>query len=96
MTAPASATPKNEGTTLNVTRSGQSVVIQAIHAGRDLRGRLAALGLLNGVQVRVIRAGQRNPTVIGLHGARIVLGRGMAERIEVAAAPVKSAAAQHG
>ncbi len=96
MTAPASAAPETMGTALNVARSGQSVVIQAIHAGRDLRHRLAALGLLKGVRVRVIRAGQRNPTVIGLLGARIVLGRGMAERIEVQPVPAKNTAAHHG
>lgn len=96
MTAPAAAVPKSEGTALNVARSGHSVIIRAIHAGRDIRGRLAALGLMNGVHVRVVRAGRRNPTVIALQGARIVLGRGMAERIEVSPAPARIPASHHG
>lgn len=83
------------GSALNTARSGHEVIIRRIHSGRDMRARLAALGLMAGVRVRVVRAGRRNPTVIALQGARIVLGRGMAERIEVTPAP-EEAVRRHG
>ena len=83
------------GCALNTARSGHDVIIRSIHSGREMRARLAALGLMAGVRVRVVRAGRRNPTVIAIQGARIVLGRGMAERIEVAPAP-EVAARRHG
>ncbi|MBP7275493.1 MAG: ferrous iron transport protein A [Kiritimatiellae bacterium] len=85
-----------EDCALNVARSGHEVVIRTIHSGREMRGRLAALGLMSGVRVRVVRAGRRNPTVIALQGARIVLGRGMAERIEVRPVVTEGAARRHG
>ena len=44
---------------------------------------LAAMGLVPGTCFKVIRNDSRGPCVIGLKGTRLVLGRGMAERIEV-------------
>lgn len=94
------AAPPPEAT-LSAAAAGHAVRIRAIHAGRELRARLASMGLMPGVTLTVTRAGRRNPTVVAVKGARIVLGRGMADRIEVApvsappaAAPRKEAA--HG
>jgi ferrous iron transport protein A len=71
---------------LSAAATGHRVRILAIHAGRELRARLASMGLMPGVILTVTRAGRRNPTVVALKGARIVLGRGMADKIEVAPA----------
>jgi ferrous iron transport protein A len=69
---------------LSAAAAGHAVRIRAIHAGRELRARLASMGLMPGVTLTVTRAGRRNPTVVAVKGARIVLGRGMADKIEVA------------
>jgi len=69
--------------TLSMTEVGRSVRLQAIDAGRGLRARLAAMGLVPGVQMQVISNDRHGAFVIGLKDARVVLGRGMAHKITV-------------
>ena len=54
-----------------------------VDAGRGLKARLAAMGLLAGVEFKVINNGHPGPLVIDLKGSRIILGRGMAGKIIV-------------
>jgi Fe2+ transport system protein FeoA len=51
--------------------------------GRQLRSRLAALGLLPGAELEVIQNSGQGPFVVAVKGSRIVIGRGMAARIAV-------------
>lgn len=62
---------------------GARATLLAIDGGRQLRGRLAALGLLPGTQLEVIQNSGQGPFIVGVRGSRIVIGRGMAARIEV-------------
>lgn len=64
-------------------RQGTAVAYARVAAGHLLRSRLAAMGLVPGVRIRVIRQNGRGPVLIGVHGTRLALGRGMAERIFV-------------
>ena len=57
-----------------------------IEGGVGLRSRLTAMGLREGVDVRVVRNGGHGPFVVAAGGTRIVLGRGMAHRVMVDAA----------
>ncbi len=61
---------------------GSKAVLRSIEAGRGLRGRLAALGLVPGVEVMVLR-NDGGPFVLAVNNARVCLGRGMAMKIEV-------------
>lgn len=62
---------------------GNQAILKSIDGGRQLRGRLAALGLLPGAQLQVVQNSGQGPFVVAVRGSRIVLGRGMAARIIV-------------
>jgi Fe2+ transport system protein FeoA len=64
-------------------REGNKAVLQAVEGGRQLRSRLAALGLLPGTELEVIQNSGHGPFVVSVKGSRIVIGRGMAEGITV-------------
>jgi len=68
---------------LAMIREGTKAILRSIHGGRGLRGRLAALGLVPGAEVTVLRNGGRGPFVVAVNNARICIGRGMAMKIEV-------------
>jgi ferrous iron transport protein A len=68
---------------LALVHEGGRAVLRAINGGRGLRGRLAALGLIPGVEIEVLRNSGRGPFIVAVGGARVVLGRGMAMQIEV-------------
>jgi Fe2+ transport system protein FeoA len=55
----------------------------AIHAGRGLRSRLVAMGLVVNVQITVVNNRHPGPFVISVRGAKMMLGRGMADKIMV-------------
>jgi len=55
----------------------------AVEAGGGLQGRLAAMGLVPGVEMEVLRNTPHGPFLIGVKGSRIMLGRGMAQKIRV-------------
>lgn len=58
--------------------------ITKIDAGQGLRMRLIAMGATPNSPVRMIRNQGRGPVVVEIReGSRIILGRGMAEKIMV-------------
>jgi Fe2+ transport system protein A len=60
------------------------VRLVAVDAGHGLRGRLAAMGIVPGVEIEVLRNSGHGPFLIAVKGSRIMLGRGMAQKIVVA------------
>ncbi len=68
---------------LTMVRSGDHVRIRNIHGGRRLSSRLAAMGLVPGTEIEVLEGGLRGPLLLSVKGCRIVLGRGVAHKIEV-------------
>lgn len=63
---------------------GRPLRLVAVEAGRALAVRLAAMGLLPGVRVDLVRRSGRGPVVVAVKGVRIALGRGMADKVMVA------------
>jgi ferrous iron transport protein A len=57
------------------------VKVKTIEGGRGLVQRLAEMGVLAGTELRVVRGG--GPVIVDVRGHRLILGRGMAERIGV-------------
>ena len=57
--------------------------MRRVEAGRGLRARLASMGLTPGVTMSVISNDGRGAFVVGLGDCRLVLGRGMAQKIVV-------------
>lgn len=68
---------------LEVVQAGRRVRIIAVDAGRGLQGRLVAMGLVSGVEIKVLRNSMHGPILIEVKGSRIMLGRGMAQKILV-------------
>ncbi len=64
-------------------KEGVKAKLQSIKGGRQLRTRLAALGLLPGTEIEVIQNSGKGPFVVSVRGSRIVIGRGMASQVEV-------------
>jgi ferrous iron transport protein A len=63
---------------------GKRVRLVSVVAGYGLQGRLAAMGLVPGVEIEVLRNSPPGPFLIAVKGTRIMLGRGMAHKIVVA------------
>ena len=68
---------------LSMVTAGHKVNLVAVEAGKGLKGRLAAMGLVPGVEITVIGNGFPGPFVIAVRGSKIMLGKGMAHKIMV-------------
>lgn len=62
---------------------GRTVELVRVNAGYGLNNRLAAMGLLPRMRIKVINNHHPGPFVVELRGARMALGRGMANKIVV-------------
>jgi Fe2+ transport system protein FeoA len=69
---------------LTIVQAGRRVRLVAVDAGHGLQGRLTALGLIPGVEIEVLQNSLHGPFLIAVKGSRIMLGRGMAQKIMVA------------
>jgi Fe2+ transport system protein FeoA len=67
---------------LTMARPGQRVRVTRVEGGQGLRGRLCAMGLVPGTPVEVVCFGG-GPVVLSVLGGRVMLGRGMAEKVMV-------------
>lgn len=61
--------------------AGRAGIVKNIHGGRGFAQRMAEMGISAGTVVRVIRGG--GPVIIEAGGHRLVIGRGMVNRIMV-------------
>ena len=68
---------------LSMVNTGRRVRLMAVRAGHDLAVRLAAMGLVPGVELEVIRNNYRGPFIVLVKDTRLILGRGVASKIEV-------------
>ncbi len=62
---------------------GACAVVTALPHSRGLAKRLIALGLTPGAEVCVLQNRGRGALIVEVHGARLALGRGQAERVTV-------------
>jgi ferrous iron transport protein A len=70
---------------LSMASSGDVVEVATVRAGWGLQRRLADLGLIAGVRVRVISRGRPGQVVLDVRGSRLALGHGVAGKIMVVA-----------
>ncbi len=68
---------------LTIVQAGRRVRFVSVDAGHGLQGRLAAMGLVPGVEIEVLRNSLHGPFLVAVKGSRIMLGRGMAQKIVV-------------
>jgi ferrous iron transport protein A len=71
------------GLRLSALRTGDAAFVEGFEAGRGLRRRLLAMGIVPGKTIRVVRGDASGPIVVSVKGARVMLGRGMADKILV-------------
>ena len=72
-----------QGMPLAMARPGELVTVIGVRGGWGLQRRLADMGLTPGVRIRVINSQMPGPVLIDLRGARVALGRGVAQRVMV-------------
>ncbi len=70
-------------TPLSLVQAGITVVLCRVQAGHGLTSRLAAMGFLSGMRVQVCHNDRNGPVILGINGNRMILGRGMADKILV-------------
>ncbi len=64
-------------------KAGRKVRFVNVRAGQALKARLAALGLVPGSELEVVSNSFHGPFIVAVKGSRLVLGRGMAQKIVV-------------
>lgn len=70
-------------TNLNNIKAGCYAEILGITGGEGLRDKVLSLGLLPGNTIQVISNRKKGPVIIKIDGTRLILGRGMSEKIHV-------------
>ncbi|MDD3730840.1 MAG: FeoA family protein [candidate division Zixibacteria bacterium] len=68
---------------LSMVAARKKVKLLTVNAGRGLKARLANMGLVPGVELEVISNSRRGPFIVAMKETRLLLGRGMAHKIEV-------------
>ena len=63
--------------------SGKVVEVVNIDGGMGAVKKLQAMGIIPGTELKVIRSSGRGPLIIEARGAKLMLGRGMSDKIAV-------------
>lgn len=70
-------------TSLSVMTSGSRGIVASIEGGREMSGRLAAMGLTPGAEIHVLQNLGRGPVLAKIRDTRIALGRHQAGQVFV-------------
>jgi len=68
---------------LTQVKAGNKVRLVTVDAMCGLEGRLAAMGMVPGEIIEVLRNSCHGPFIISIKGSRVLLGHGMARKIFV-------------
>ncbi|MFP4098251.1 MAG: ferrous iron transport protein A [Alphaproteobacteria bacterium] len=63
------------------------VYISHAHAGFSLRQKLCGMGLPDGAKVRILKNGRKSPMLLAVGHTRLIIGRGVAQKIMVCPHP---------
>jgi len=74
---------QNPPLSLGMTSQGDTVKLVDIRGGMRLQHRLAEMGLTPGMKFEVVANARGGPCVILIKGTRMMIGRGMVDRIFV-------------
>lgn len=66
---------------LSTVTSGDTVRLVRVRAGRGLNSRLASMGFVPDVRIRVVSNSHPGPFVVVIKDVKMVLGRGVAQKI---------------
>lgn len=68
---------------LSTVTTGDRVRLVRVRAGRGLNSRLASMGFVPNTEIRVVSNGHPGPFVIIVKDIKMVLGRGVAQKVFV-------------
>ena len=68
---------------LDQVSAGNEAKIVMIEAGCGLKNRLASMGLLTDVEIRVVRNDGAGQIIVNVKNSKVILGRGMSHKIFV-------------
>jgi ferrous iron transport protein A len=68
---------------LAAVKTGETVRLVRVDAGRGLNSRLASMGLVANVEMKVVSNSHPGPFVVIVKDAKMMLGRGVAQKIMV-------------
>ncbi|MBL7215144.1 MAG: ferrous iron transport protein A [Phycisphaerae bacterium] len=74
----------SETTALDEVPAGHTVRIVRVDSGHCLNNRLASMGLLKDTEITVIRNDGAGQIIVAVKSSKIILGRGMSQKIFVA------------
>ena len=74
---------EGNGRPLSLAKAGESVRLIRVDGGSGLKQRMVAMGLLPGSSFEVLKNKGNGPVVLCVKGARLIVGRGMSDRIMV-------------
>ncbi|POZ93426.1 FeoA family protein [Petrotoga halophila] len=63
--------------------NGDKAIVKRINGGTNLTRRLLQMGVIPGVEIKVIRNNKYGPMILEIFGNKVMIGRGMASAIEV-------------
>lgn len=72
---------ENQVRPLSTVTTGDTVRLVRVRAGRGLNSRLAAMGFVADVPIRVVSNSHPGPFVVIIKDVKMVLGRGVAQKI---------------
>ena len=61
--------------------AGAVATIVSIEAGSGLKNRLAAMGLLVDVQIRIVQNDGAGQIIVNVKNSKVILGRGMSHKV---------------
>ena len=71
------------GRPLSLAKAGESVRLIKVDGGNGLKQRMVSMGLLPGASFEVVKNKGNGPVVLSVKGARLIVGRGMSDKIMV-------------
>lgn len=72
---------QNQVRLLSTVTTGDTVRVVRVQAGRGLNSRLASMGFVSNVSIRVVSNSHPGPFVVIIKDVKMVLGRGVAQKI---------------
>ncbi len=72
---------QNRSRPLSTVTTGDTVRLVRVGAGRGLNSRLASMGFVPNVEIRVVSNSHPGPFVVVIKDVKMVLGRGVAQKI---------------
>lgn len=63
--------------------SGKTVLLVMVDAGRELKNRLAEMGILPNTEIHVIQNDHNGQIIVSVKNSKMILGKGMSQKMMV-------------